>query len=272
MKKFNLFALVSLILALSTVLSGCAANKDNDLRLYKLGVTGTDFEVWEDVSSRLEKDSIKLEIISFSDYVKPNQALAEGEIDLNAFQTVNYFEKFVENHQLDLSILGYSIVAPMGVYSEKIKDLSELGEKFIVAIPNDESNGGRAIRFLELLGYIKVNPDAGLAPTILDISEYLTDITIVEMVATQIPRSLADVDFAIINNGVAYEAGLTIADDAIIYEDPEEPHMINYWNIVCCRTGDLEKDDYKKIIAEYNNDATRQKLIEKFGGQQIPVF
>jgi len=271
MKKFNLAAIAIVILTLSAVLGGCSSKKD-ELRVYKLGVTGTDFEVWEDVSSRLEKSGIKLEVISFSDYVKPNQALAEGEIDLNAFQTVNYFENFITNHNLDLSIMGYSIVAPMGVYSEKITDLSQLGEKITVAIPNDESNGGRAIRFLETLGFIIVNPDAGLSPNLLDVTEYLTDITIVEMVATQIPRSLADVDFAIINNGVAYEAGLTIADDAIIYENPDEPHMKNYWNIVCCRTGDLEKDDYKTIIAEYNTDATRNKLIEKFGGQQIPVF
>ena len=269
MKKFNLFAII--VLVLSTLLSGCSAKKE-ELRVYKVGVTGTDFEVWEDVSQRLEKNGIKLEIISFSDYVKPNQALAENEIDLNAFQTVNYFENFITNHKLDLSILGYSIVAPMGVYSEKITDLSQVGDKITVAIPNDESNGGRAIRFLELLGYIKVNPDAGLSPNLLDVTEHLTDITIIEMVATQIPRSLADVDFAIINNGVAYEAGLTIADDAIIYEDYTEPHMINYWNVVCCRAEDLEKVDYKTIIAEYNSDATRQKLIDKFGGQQIPVF
>ena len=271
MKKFNLLAIAIIILSLSAVFSSCSA-KEEEFRVYKLGVNGTDFEVWEDVSSRLESKGIKLEIISFSDYVKPNQALAENEIDLNAFQTVNYFEKFVENHNLDLSILGYSIVAPMGVYSEKITDLAQAGEKVTVAIPNDESNGGRAIRFLETLGYIRVSINAGLTPTLFDIEEYLADITIVEMVATQIPRSLADVDFAIINNGVAYEAGLTIADDALIYEDPDEAHMKNYWNVVCCRTADLEKTDYKTIIAEYNNDATRQKLTEKYGGQQIPVF
>ncbi|MDL2248128.1 MetQ/NlpA family ABC transporter substrate-binding protein [Tyzzerella sp. OttesenSCG-928-J15] len=271
MKKIKLLKSLSLVLLFAILACACG-EKESELRVYKLGVNGTEFQVWEDVSKRLEEKGIKLEIISFADYIKPNQALAEGEIDLNAFQTVNYFEKFRDNHGLDLEVIQYTIVAPMGVYSEKITDISELGDSFTVAIPNDESNGGRAIRFLENLGFLKVKEGAGLAPTMMDITEYIKDVEIVEMAATQIPRSLADVDFAIINNGVAYEAGLTIADDAIIYEDPNEPIMKNYWNVVACRTEDADKEDFKTIVEVYNTQATKDKINEVYGGQQVPVF
>ena len=273
MKKLLISLIVSLL-----VLSGCSSStssSNDELKVYKLGVNGTEHLVWQDVSDRLEEFGIKLEIVEFADYVQPNKALTDGDIDLNAFQTVNYFENFTkENNITNLSVLGYTVVAPMGAYSDKVKDLKELDkEKTLkVAIPNDTSNGGRAIKFLEKLGYIVVDPSVGNLPTVVDITEYKQPLEIVEMAANQIPASLPDLDFAIINNGVAYQAGLTIKDDAIVYENPDDAGMDNYYNIIAVRSDELENPDFKKVLEVYQTKRTKEKLIEQYGGQSIPVW
>ena len=128
MKKLLISLIVSLL-----VLSGCSSStssSNDELKVYKLGVNGTEHLVWQDVSDRLEEFGIKLEIVEFADYVQPNKALTDGDIDLNAFQTVNYFENFTkENNITNLSVLGYTVVAPMGAYSDKVKDLKELDKE-----------------------------------------------------------------------------------------------------------------------------------------------
>ena len=199
-----------------------------ELRTYKLGVNGSDHEEWEKANELLAKDNIKLEMVEFSDYVKPNEALEDGEIDLNAFQTEIYFNNFVkERGYTDLGILAYTQVAPMGIYSSKYKSLDEATGHLIIAIPNDVTNGGRALKFLEKNGFLTLKKEAGLTPTVMDIEKYNKDVEIVEMVATQIPASLPDLSFACINNGVAKDAGLTLKNDAIVYEDYKEPDMKN---------------------------------------------
>ena len=273
--KKLLTLLLAALLFLTTACSS-GGDKDEGLRTYKLGVTGTDYEIWNGVNDRLKEHGIVVEIISFSDYVQPNMALAQGELDLNSFQTEIFFDDFCEAHGLDLVNVGYTSVAPMGVYSEKYTDMADVPEEnIIVAIPNDVTNGGRAIKFLEVLGFVSVDPDAGLTPNKNDITGYFKGLTadnLVEMVATQIPRSLADLDIALINNGVAYEAGLLLAEDAVVSEDPNEPHMKSYWNMIAVRGEDANNPDLLKIVEVYQSDETRDHLIRKFGGQSIPVF
>lgn len=269
MRKF----VIAAVLAVSALALGGCDEKETDVRTYKIGLNGTEHEAWDKCNELLADSGIKLEYVEFSDYVKPNEALEEGEIDLNAFQTEIYFKNFCEERGYDdLSILAYTQVAPMGVYSDKYDSLDEATGHLIIAIPNDVTNGGRALKFLEKLGYITVDPEAGLTPTIMDVTGYPKDVEIVEMIATQIPKSLPDVDFAVINNGVAYDAGLTITDDAITYEDYQDPEMKNYWNIIAVRSEDLEKEDFKKIAECYNSDEVKQVILDRFGGQSIPVW
>ena len=242
-------------------------------RVYKVGVNGSDHEEWEKVNELLKKDNIKVDLVEFSDYVKPNEALEDGEIDLNAFQTEIYFNNFnKERGYTDLGILAYTQVAPMGIYSSKYKKLDEATGHLTIAIPNDVTNGGRALRFLEKNGFLTLKKDAGLTPTVMDVEKYNKDVELVEMVATQIPKSLPDLSFACINNGVAKDAGLTLKKDAIVYEDYKDPDMKNYWNIIACKKDKIESDDFQKIKKAYNSDEVKKVIEEHYDGQSIPVW
>ena len=289
MKK-NIKKILTLALSSILLLTACGStnntqseNKDNTqnpnktatLRKYKLGLNGTDHRVWENVRKRLNNDGIDLEFVEFADYIQPNKALSSGDIDLNSFQTEIYFENFIKENNIDnLTPIGYTVVAPMGAYSKKVKDLKELptDRALKVAIPNDTSNGGRALKFLESLGYIKLDSSKGNLPTLLDIKENTKNLEITEMAANQIPASLPDLDFAIINNGVAFEAGLTISKDALAYEDYKEERMKDYWNIIAAKKDDAQKEDFKKIVEVYQTDETKKALEEQYGGQSIPVW
>jgi D-methionine transport system substrate-binding protein len=261
------------LLGSALLLAACSDSGNSETRVYKIGLNGTDHEAWDKANELLAEDNIHLEYVSFSDYVKPNEALEEGEIDLNAFQTEIYFHNFNEERgYTDLGILAYTQVAPMGIYSDKYETLEEIEGDLTVAIPNDVTNGGRALKLLEKYGYITVDPDAGITPNIADITSYNDNIEIVEMTATQIPTSLPDLSFAVINNGVAYEAGLTLAEDAIVYEDWQDEGMQNYWNIIAAKKDRLEEEDFIKIKEAYNSDAVKAVVLELYGGQSIPVW
>ena len=127
----------------------------------KLGVVGENNEQWQPVIEKLAEENIDLELVKFADYPLPNRALNDGEIDLNSFQHIAYFEDDCKNNGYDLSIIGETIIAPLGLYSNKIKDVSEIKDGDIIAIPNDATNGGRALKLLESAGLIKVDPEAG---------------------------------------------------------------------------------------------------------------
>lgn len=276
MKKLLTIALTTALLAgCSSTPTSTTASTETKTRTYKIGVNGTRHETWDHVNEVLKDEGIQLEIVEFTDYVQPNKALSSGDIDLNAFQTVIYFDNFVKENGIDnLAVLGYTQVAPMGIYSKKYTKLEDLpkDKELTVAIPNDTSNGGRAIKFLEQQGFIKVDPNVGQLPTALDIQEYIRPLKIVEMTATQIPSSLPDLDFAVINNGVAYEAGLTLKKDALVYEDYKAKGMESYWNIIAVRKDDVEKDDFKAILKAYQTDETKKIIEEQYDGQSIPVW
>jgi D-methionine transport system substrate-binding protein len=276
MKKL-LSVILTGVLAFSVV--GCGANNSKEAntnksgeKILKLGVNGTDFRVWDSVNERLKKDNIKLEVVSFSDYVKPNLALSEGEIDLNAFQTVAYFEQFKKDRNLDLSSLGYTILAPMGIYSQKIKSIGDAKNGDKVAIPNDPTNGGRALLLLEAAKLIKLDGTNKVTPTVKNIVENPKNLEIVEMVAAQIPRSLQDVAFACINNGVAVDAKLVPNKDSIFLESTDGEDVKNYFNIIACKTENKDKPEYKKVIEVYQQEETKKAIDEVYQGSALPAF
>lgn len=275
MKRFvSIF--LTLVLMLGT-LAGCASSKpaassQGEKKVIKLGVTGNDPKIWNELKKKLAKENIDLQIVSFNDYIRPNMALAEGEIDANAFQTIAYFNKFKEDHNLDLTSLGYTVLAPMGIYSKKIKSLSELKDGGKIAIPNDATNGGRALLLLQDAGLIKLRDGSGITPTVKDIVSNPKNLQIVELVATQIPRSIDDVDAAAINNGVAVDAGYNPIKDSVYLEDTKKESTKNYFNIIAVRTKDKDNPTLKRLIEVYQTDETKKLIEEIYKGAAIPAF
>ena len=187
----------------------------------KLGVVGENNEQWQPVIEKLAEENIDLELVKFADYPLPNRALNDGEIDLNSFQHIAYFEDDCKNNGYDLSIIGETIIAPLGLYSNKIKDVSEIKDGDIIAIPNDATNGGRALKLLESAGLIKVDPEAGYTPTKKDITENPLNLDIKEVEAANTASLLPDVAAAVINGGHAVDNGLNPEKDSIFLESVE---------------------------------------------------
>lgn len=238
----------------------------------KVGVNGTDFRLWDSLNKRLKQYNITLQPVSFADYIKPNQALADKEIDLNAFQTEIYFKTFIKQHNLNLVSLGYTFIAPMGIYSQKIKDLSKTPANAKVAIPNDATNGGRALILLQSAGLIKLDGKDNVTPTTKNIASNPKNLQFVSMESVQIPRSLGDVDLAAINTGAATDAGLNPAKDAIVRESAKGETAKNYFNIIAVRPEDKDKPAFKKLIEVYQTDETKKVIDEIYKGAAISVW
>lgn len=277
MKLRKLSALILSTLLTVTSLTACGTKQasttpEDKKQVIKLGVTGDDHQLWDSIKTKLEKENIELKIISFSDYIRPNMALSEGEIDANAFQTIAYFNKFKEDHKLDLTSLGYTLLAPMGIYSDKLKDIKNLKDNSKIAIPNDPTNGGRALLLLQSAGLIKLKDNAGITPTVKDIVSNSKNLKISELVATQIPRSLKDVDIAVINNGVAVDAGFSPLKDSIYIEDTKNPNTKNYFNIIAVRTKYKDNTALKKLLEVYQSEETKKLINDIYKGSAIPAF
>lgn len=267
--------LIALTLGVSAV--GCSSAEAGqttekvDKEIIKIGVNGTDFRVWDYVGDELAKEGIELEVVSFADYIQPNIALSQGEIDINSFQTQIYFDQFITDHNLDLVPIGNTVFAAMGIYSDKQSTVDEISEKGKVAIPNDLTNGGRALLLLEEVGLIELKEGVGATPTIKDIVNNSKQIEIIEMAAQQIPTSLKDVDLGIINSGVAVTAGLK-AEEAIYTEDKNSANAENYYNIFAVKKEDEDNEALKRLVEVYQTEPVKDILEEMYEGAQTPLF
>ncbi|UKV15951.1 MetQ/NlpA family ABC transporter substrate-binding protein [Thalassospiraceae bacterium SW-3-3] len=250
---------------LATALTGQALANEK----IKIGVTpGAHEEVMEQVVKVAAEKGLDIEIISFSDYVIPNQALDDGDLQANSFQHKPYLDNQIKDRGYDLAVVGYNILTPMGIYSDKIKDLSELKDGAEVGIPNDPTNGGRALLVLQSEGLIKVDPAAGLSVSPLDVIENPKNIKFVELDAAQLPRSLADLDASAINTNYALEAGLNPIKDSIAIEGNDSP----YANVIVTRTQDKDAPWVKTLVESYHDDSIREFIETKYEGSVLPVF
>ncbi|WP_258881107.1 MetQ/NlpA family ABC transporter substrate-binding protein [Clostridium tagluense] len=278
-KKISVLTVVALITI--TALVGCGSSKGvsttpsntpTKKQVIKLGVTGDEHVLWDKIKVKLAKENIDLQLVNFSDYIRPNQALNDGEIDANAFQTIGYFNKFKADHKLDLTSIGNTVLAPMGIYSKTVVDIKTLKDGAKIAIPNDASNGGRALILIQEAGLIKLRDGVGITPTIKDIIENKKNLKIIELVATQIPRSIQDVDIAAINNGVAVDAGYSPLKDSIYTEDVKKESVKNYFNIIAVKTKDKDNETLKKLVKAYQTDETKKVIQELYKGATLPAF
>ena len=239
----------------------------------KLGVVGSIYEdLWKPAQESLKAEGIDLEIVQFSDYATPNNALNSGDIDLNAFQHQIYLDNEVEQQGYKIQSIGYTFIIPLNIYSHKVKAISDIKDGDVVAIPDDVTNGGRAIKVLAAAGLITLKEDAGFNPTLEDIKTYNTKITIKELKANTIPSVLDDVTAAVVNGNYALDFGLKT--DEAIYKDSVLDEE-KYWNLIAARTADVNDPAkaavYKKVIEAFQSDATEKVFNETFGGYFIKV-
>jgi len=235
----------------------------------KIGVTpGPHAQIMEKVKDVAKGKGLDIEILEFSDYVVPNQALADGELTANSFQHQPYLDNQVKDRKFDLVSIGTSVNFPMGVYSKKVKSIDALKDGATIAIPNDPTNGGRALLILADKGLIKVNPAVGLKVGPADVTENKKNFTFAELDAAQLPRSLEDVDAAVINTNYALEAGLNPSTDPILKEGEKAPYV----NVIAVKSKDKDSDWAKTLIASYHSDAVKAFVLDKFKGAVIPSW
>lgn len=220
------------------------------------------------VAPTLEKEGVKVKVIEFNDYVQPNLALAEKELDANFFQHKPYLDTFSKEHKLNLAVLTAVHLEPMGVYSQSIKNVADLPDGAKIAVPNDPTNGGRALKVLETAGILKVRPEAGILASPADIVDNPKHVKIVEVEAAQLPRALDDVDAAVINSNYALAAKLNPTKDAIAIESKDSP----YANVVVVRAGDENRPELQKLKNALLTPEVKKFLEEKYQGAVVPAF
>lgn len=255
-------------------IQGTVENKIKEEVTIKVGTTSDEPRVWEAVEKKLESDGIKIELVNFANGANPNQALADGDIDINAFQHYAYFNKNIKDLNLDLTAIGNTIIVPLNLFSKSIKSVSELKTGAKIGIPNDVTNEGRGLIVLKKAGIIKLKEGSGETPGLADVESNPLNIQFVELPGAQIPRSLNDVDAAIINCGYAVDAGLDLNKDVIFADniDINSDDYKPYINIIAARTKDKDNENYIKVVKAYNSDEVKEVIKEVYKGAALPAW
>lgn len=264
MRKITALA-ASLILSLG-VLAGCGSTQKDTEKLTVGASAVPHAEILENVREDLKELGYDLEVTIFNDYVLPNKALSEGQLDANFFQHIPYLEEMNTNEDLGLTWTVKVHIEPMGLYSDKITSLEELPDGASIAIPNDATNGSRALKLLASNGLITLK-DTEVA-SVLDITGNTKNLQFTELDAPALPRTLVDVDAAVINTNYAIEADLNPLEDAIIIESSESP----YANVIAVREADKDSDKIKALSDVLNSEKTRTFIEEKYDGSIFPAF
>ncbi|QCR35215.1 MetQ/NlpA family lipoprotein [Nissabacter sp. SGAir0207] len=265
--KFKSLAVVGALLG-SLALAGCG-QEEKDPNHIKVGViVGAEQQVAE-VAAKVakEKYGLDVELVTFNDYVLPNEALSKGDIDLNAFQHKPYLDQQIKERGYKLVSVGNTFVYPIAGYSKKIKSLSELQDGSQIALPNDPTNLGRSLLLLQKQGLIKLKEGVGLLPTVLDVVDNPKNLKLVELEAPQLPRSLDDqqIALAIINTTYASQIGLTPAKDGIFVEDKDSPYV----NMLVSREDNKDAENVKKFVQAYQSDDVDQAANKIFNGGAV---
>ncbi|TLD81277.1 MetQ/NlpA family ABC transporter substrate-binding protein [Helicobacter sp. MIT 11-5569] len=275
LSKLTLGALV-----VAAVFSGCdsktesnqnaAANAPETKSVEKVIVGATPEPhalILEQIKPLLAKDGVEIEIKEFTDYVTPNKSLDDGSLDANFFQHKPYLDSFNKEHKTNLVSVAGIHIEPMGVYSQSIKSLEELKEGDLISLPNDPSNGARALRILEKNGLITLKGDVELA-SVQDIVENPKQLQFKEMDAPQLARALGDVTASVINTNFALLAGLNPLNDAIAIEDKDSPYV----NILVVKAGNENQPNIQKLIKALQSEEIKQFITDQYKGAILPSF
>lgn len=280
MFKFALFSKLTFgALLVAAIFSGCDSKTESNMEsktsansqgTEKIIVGATPEPhamILEQIKPLLAKDGIEIEIKEFTDYVTPNKSLDDGSLDANFFQHKPYLDSFNKEHKTNLVSVAGIHIEPMGIYSKNIKNLDELKEGDLISLPNDPSNGARALRILEKNGLIKLKDGVELA-SVQDIVENSKGLKFKEMDAPQLARALGDVSASVINTNFALLAGLNPLNDAIAIEDKDSP----YANILVVKAGNENNPNIQKLINALQSEEVRKFIMDTYKGAILPSF
>src|ERR1700677_483149 len=258
---------IGLIGALALAAGSLAAGAQDRI---KVGISGGDGElIWAKVKDIAKRQGLEVDLIVFNDYLLPNAALDGGDLDANTFQHKPFLENQIKTRGYKIVPIADTVVEPIGLYSLKVKRVGDLREGALVGIPNDPSNGGRGLLLLQQQGLIELRPGVGILPSVRDIVKNPRKLEFRELDAAQLPRSLRDLDAAVINTNYALQAQLQPGKDAIAIESRTNNP---YGNVIAVRAADKDKPVFKKLVSAYQNEEMRQYILQRFGGAILPVF
>ena len=245
-------------------------SNDGETRVVKLGLTGVIYEdIWNPIKEKLAGEGIDLQYVQFSDFSLPNAALDAGEIDINAFQHHAYFNNDTEKNGYDLTAIGDTFIIAMNIYSDQIQSIDELKDGDTVAIPDDASNGGRALKVLESAGIIEIDPNAGANPTVSDITDYKVQVDITELGASTIPSVIPDFTIAVVNGNYALDYG--IDPSTAIFKESEYADD-SYFCLIAVKSENEDDPVYQEIVKLFQSEETKQIFEDKFGGYFVPAW
>ncbi|MGL9735227.1 MAG: MetQ/NlpA family lipoprotein [Symbiopectobacterium sp.] len=265
--KFKTVAALGALLG-ALALAGCG-QEEKDPNHIKVGVIVGAEQQFAEVAQKVAKDKygLTVELVSFNDYVLPNEALSKGDIDLNAFQHKPYLDQQIKDRGYKLVAVGNSFVYPIAGYLKKIKSLDELQNGAQIALPNDPTNLGRSLLLLQKQGLIKLKDNVGLLPTVLDVVENPKNLKLVELEAPQLPRYLDDdqIALAIINTTYASQINLTPTKDALFVEEKDSPYV----NLIVAREDNKDAANVKKFVQAYQSDEVYEAANKIFNGDVV---
>ena len=259
----------------STAASSEAAESTSDLAGTTLKVAASPTphaEILNVAKEVLAEQGIDLEVVEFSDYVQPNLVTENGEVDANYFQHTPYLDSFNEENGTHLVSVGAIHYEPFGIYPGKSNDLENIADGATIAVPNDTTNEARALQLLAAQGIITVRDGAGLTATVNDIEENPHNVKIEEIEAAQLPRTVADVDFAVINGNYAMEAGFSVGTDALAIEDASSEAAQTYANVLVVKEGNESDPAIQALYAALTSDKVKDYINSTYDGAVVPIF
>lgn len=272
----KLFAAVLTGVIAVTGFVGCGSSGDHAEKDPKKIIVGASpsphGEILRAAKDVLKREGYELEIKEYSDYIQPNTALEAGDLDANYFQHKPYLDNFNKENATDLISAGVIHYEPFGIFPGKIKSLQNLKDGTSVAVPNDTTNEARALLLLESQGLIKLKEGVSLTATKKDIVENKKNLNIQELEAAQIPRSLEDVDIAVINGNYALEAGLEVNKDALAVENAESLGAKTYGNVVAVKKGKEDSAAVKALIKTLKSNEVKEYIQKQYKGAVVALF
>lgn len=266
---FRTAAAVAVTLGLAAGVTACASD-DKDGSVITIGSTEADKSQWKVFKEKASEAGLNVEVKGFTDYNMPNEALDEGDLDVNQFQHIQFLAQYNVKSGTDLKVLGATEIFPMGLYSKTAKTVEDIEATGEVIIPNDNTNGGRAIFVLAKAGLVTLKSDDVIAPTPADIDTGKSKVKVTAVDASQTAVAYNDGKIAAINNNFMANANVT-PDDAIIKDNPDDPAAAPYINVWAARADDIDNEDYLKLVEIFHDPEVQAAVQEDTAGSAVEV-